>query len=415
MDTRDEVAERANFLIVGAGQAAARAAQAARSCDADARIVMFGTETHLPYERPQLSKSLLLDAESPVPYVFSESRYQELGIEVRTGHTVAAIDRRNRMIELDDGTRWPYFRLLLATGSRVLQLRIEGLDRSSITYLRDLDECRALERRLREKPAVVVVGGGFIGLEVAATAAKLGCAVTVIETADRLLPRLGCPQASDAVLAHHRASGIDVRLASAVVGGERGRLLLKDGSNVMADVVVAGIGVSPETSLAEAAELATDDGVLVDEFGATSDPDIFAAGDVTRHYNPVLGRTIRLESWQNANLQAEAAGRAMAGSPKAYVEVPWLWSDQGDLNLQMAGAPAAVDRAIVRGDAAGHDGLSIFQFEGNRLVGGVTVNRGKDMTMIRRLLSGGELALPPETLADEDVPLRRFAPARQAT
>lgn len=406
--------EQMVLVIVGAGQAAARAAQAARMCDSEAKIIVFGSEPHLPYERPLLSKALLLNPETPVPFVFAETRYSELDIDVRANSTVISIDREAKTIGLEDGSSVGYDRLLLATGSQVRLLQIPGMEQSAINYLRTLDDCRNLEAKLKARPSMAVVGGGFIGLEVAATAAKMGCAVTVIEAADRLLPRLGCEEASALVLTHHRHNNIDVRLGCGVGRGERGYLLLTDDSEVAADVVVAGIGVSPATALAEAAGLAVDDGILVDEFGTTSDPSIFAAGDVTRHYNPLLERTIRLESWQNANLQAEAAGRAMAGCPKAYQEVPWLWSDQGDLNLQMAGAPAAIDRTIIRGSGHDGEGISIFQIENGHLVGGVTVNRGKDMTMIRRLLAQGELALPVEALADEDIPLRQFAQARQA-
>ena len=375
---------------------------------------MIGAEPHAPYERPMLSKALLLSADTPVPFVFPPQVYADLDIELRTGCAAVAIDRSAKAVTLADGSALSYDGLMLATGGRLRRLAIAGVPAEAILYLRDLDECRVLEAKLRERPSLAVIGGGFIGLEVAASAAVLGCRVTVIEAADRLLPRLGSPEASAAVLAHHRALGIDIRLNASVSHGDGNSLVLLDGSAVAATVIVAGIGVMPETALAEAAGLAVDDGVLVDEYGATSDPLVFAAGDVTRHYHPLLGRRIRLESWQNANMQAEAAGRAMAGVRTPYQEIPWLWSDQGDLNLQMAGAPAAVDRTVVRGQPDGPDGASIFQFDGERLVGAVTLNRGKDMTMIRRLLGQDALALPAEQLADETVPLRGFMRAKIA-
>ena len=405
---------RQSFVVIGAGQAAARAAKAMRTAGYNGAVTIIGSEPHLPYERPLLSKALLLAAEAPTPFVFPSATYAELDIELRTGSTATVIDRERRVVALADGSAIGYDRLMLATGGRLRRLSIHGLAPDAIFYLRDLDHSRALEAELRKGSSLAVVGGGFIGLEVAASAAKLGCAVTVVEAADRLLPRLGSPEASAAVLAHHRALGIDVRLGTGVVAGAPGSLRLSDRSSVAADVVVAGVGVVPETSLAEQAGLAVDDGVLVDEYGVTSDPLIFAAGDVTRHYHPLLGRHIRLESWQNANLQAETAGRAMAGVRAPYQDIPWLWSDQGDLNLQMAGAPAAVDRTVMRGDPAGPDGATIFQLDGERLVGAVTLNRGKDMTLIRRLLGQDGLALPAEQLADETVPLRRFSQARAA-
>ena len=408
------MSEQQRFVVIGAGQAAARAAKAMRSAGFAGAITILGAEPHAPYERPMLSKALLLSSDTPVPFVFPPQVYDDLAIELRTGCAALAVDRGARTVALADGSAVAYDRLMLATGGRLRRLSIAGVPPAAIHYLRDLDESRALEARLRERPSLAVIGGGFIGLEVAASAAMLGCRVTVIEAADRLLPRLGSPEASAAVLAHHRALGIDIRLGAGVSRGDGDTLLLVDGSSIDAGVIVAGIGVAPETALAEQAGLAVDDGVLVDEYGTTSDPLIFAAGDVTRHYHPLLGRRIRLESWQNANMQAEAAGRAMAGVRTPYQEIPWLWSDQGDLNLQMAGAPAAVDRTVVRGRPDGPDGASIFQFDGQRLVGAVTLNRGKDMTMIRRLLGQDALALPAEQLADEAVPLRGFVPARVA-
>ena len=408
------MSERQRFVILGGGQAAARTAKAMRGAGFDGAITIIGAEPHAPYERPMLSKALLLAPETPVPFVFPPQTYADLDIELRTGCAGLFIDRRAQTVSLADGSAVSYDRLMIATGGRLRRLSIPGVPSEAILYLRDLDECRALEAKLRAKPSLVVIGGGFIGLEVAASAAMLGCRVTVIEAADRLLPRLGSPEASAAVLAHHRALGIDIRLNTGVSRGEGDILFLHDGSTVDAQVIVAGIGVVPETALAEEAGLGVDDGVLVDEFGMTSDPLIFAAGDVTRHFHPLLGRRIRLESWQNANMQAEAAGRAMAGVQTPYQEIPWLWSDQGDLNLQMAGAPAAVDRTVVRGQPDGAEGASIFQFDGERLVGAVTLNRGKDMTMIRRLLGQNALALPIEQLADETVPLRGFMPARAA-
>jgi NADPH-dependent 2,4-dienoyl-CoA reductase/sulfur reductase-like enzyme len=278
--------------------------------------------------------------------------------------------------------------------------------------LRTLDESRAIEQRIRPGASVAIIGGGFIGLEVAAALRERGCRVVVIEVAELLLPRLGCAEASRRVLDHHCAAGIDIRLSSTVVEADGASLHLSDGTALAVDFVVAGIGVIPETGLASAAGLEVNDGIVTDEFGRTSDPDIFAAGDVTRHYNPLFGRHLRLESWQNANAQAAAAGRTMVGSPTLYAEVPWVWSDQGELNLQMAGAPFDVDETILRrGD---EDGLTVFQFSGDRLVGGVTVNRGQEMTPIRRMLLTGELADDRQLLADPAIPLRRFIMGRAA-
>lgn len=395
-------------IIVGGGQAGARAAKALRTAGYTGAIRIYGAETHLPYERPILSKAMLQNEATEIPFVFSAQAYDELEIDVITGMGVAAIDREAKLLRLADGSEAAYDMLLLATGSRLRPLAINGFSDRNILALRTLDDCRAISRRAGRDTKVAVVGGGFIGLEVAATLAARGCHVSVIEMADRLLPRLGCPEASAMVLDHHRRSGIDVRLGASLVESDGRSLFLADGDKIEADLVLAGVGVVPETSLAEAAGLDVRDGILVDEYGRTSDPSIFAAGDATRHYNPRYGDHIRLESWQNANLQAEAAGRAMAGDPIAYDDVPWLWSDQGSLNLQMAGHPAGVDTTVVRGDPGSEEGIALFQFAGTHLVGGVTVNRGKEMPLIRRMLAEGFATGRPESLADTSVPLRKI-------
>lgn len=402
-----------SVIIVGAGQAGGRAAKAVRAAGYSGRVVLIGEEEHLPYERPALSKAVLLDPAAQAPSVLTGADCAALDLDIRAGCAVAAIDRAAREVVLADGERLGWDRLLLATGSRVRPLTIDGVPPQSIMTLRTLDDARLLRERLAAGADIAVVGGGFIGLEVAASAAKLGCRVTVVEAAHRLLPRLGCPEASAMVLAHHRRAGIDIRLATTVKHGDGQALELSDGSSVPATLIVAGIGVSPDTALAEAAGLECDDGIIVDEYGRTSDPAIFAAGDVTRHRHPLLCRHIRLESWQNANVQAEAAGRSMVGVPTVSAEIPWLWSDQGDLNLQVAGAPERVDTVVMRGDPDGEGGIALFQFQDGQLVGGVTVNRGKDMPVIRRMLALPALRPDPQALADPDTPLRRLLPARE--
>lgn len=403
-----------SMVIVGAGQAGARAAKGIRDAQFAGAIHLIGDESYLPYERPDLSKTLLQGPTSPIPFVFKPDFYESMDIVVRTSCKVEAINRAQKSIRLGSGEDMSYDRLLLATGSYTRPFTVPGYPPDKQLALRSLDDCRAIERRLEGHPAVVIIGGGFIGLEVAATLVGRGCRVTVVESASRLLPRLNCPEASQAVLDHHGKIGVDVRLACRVSGGGDRSVQLEDGELLDADLVVVGVGVLPNTRLAEDAGLEVDDGVLVDEFGRTSDPDIFAAGDVTRHFNPLLGRRVRLENWQNANQQGEAVGRNMAGVPTTYAEIPWLWSDQGALDLQMAGAPIDPDTVIVRGACADEEGISVFQFEGNKLTGGMTINRGKEMPIIRRLLAASKLSAPPELLADVSIPLRRFLPSRGA-
>jgi NADPH-dependent 2,4-dienoyl-CoA reductase/sulfur reductase-like enzyme len=406
--------ELREVVIIGAGQAGARAALAIRECAPDVAITIYGLEPHAPYERPELSKSLLLNPALPVPHVLRPEQFAAHRIDLRAGCPIIAIDRNLRRVVAADGSSAGYDRLLLATGSRLREIAIAGVPPAEILYLRTLDDCRALEARLRSRPKLAVIGGGLIGLEIAASASRRGCRVTVVEAGGGLLARLGCAELSAIVAAHHRSRGIDIRLGVHVVEGRGGELHLSDGSSVAAEVLVAGIGVAPETSLAEASGLAVDDGILVDSNGRTSDPLIYAAGDVTRQRHSFFAKPVRLESWQNANDQAYAAGRSLAGYPNESNAVPWIWSDQGDLNIQAAGAGEGADRIIVRGSPEDPDGVCICQLAGDRLIGAFTLNRGADMAMIRRLIGQRELALPPDCLADPEIPLRKFAFSRRA-
>ena len=243
-------------------------------------------------------------------------------------------------------------------------------------------------------PSVVLIGGGFIGLEVAAALNARGCIVTVVEKATCLLPRVRCDAVSAVVLEHHRRAGIDVRVGTEVVSGGDDYVLLDDGGRVDADFIVAGIGIVPEAQIATSAGLGVDDGIVVYECCRTSDPDIFAAGDVSRGNHLLLRTSVRLESWQNANIQAQAVANAILNAAPAEPETPWAWSDQGELNVQVAGAPSNIDRVFIRRDPDNPDALTAPQIFQSKLVGACTVNNGKDMAIIRRLLAGGgELGL----------------------
>jgi NADPH-dependent 2,4-dienoyl-CoA reductase/sulfur reductase-like enzyme len=397
---------RFSAVIVGAGHAGGRAVKVLREAGFKGSVTLIGAEPHLPYERPPLSKEFLQVPGARQSWVLEPDYVHEQDIQVRLGCSVTSIDRGRQVVTLDDASEVAYDRLLLATGANVRQLSIPGYPAADIHYLRTIADAQALERRLAPERRVAIIGGGFIGLEVAASARARGCAVVVLEAADRLLPRLGSAEASEHVLRHHLRCGIDVRLGSRLAGSDGRRLQLSDGGALDTDLLVAGIGVSPNIELASRAQLATDDGIITDADGRTSDPNIFAAGDVTRQWHPALGRRVRLESWQNANLQAEAAARSMMGLPPVRCEPPWVWSDQGSLNLQVAGAPAEIDRTIVRHDDA--DGsTSIFQFLGERLVGGITLNRAKEMALIRRVLTDPTSSFDPSMLADASISLRR--------
>ena len=401
-----------SVVIVGAGQAGGRAAVTLRDAGYAGAITLIGGEVHLPYERPPLSKALLMEV-APDPLLFDEAHARASGIDLVLGQPVEVIAPSVKVVKLAGGRSFSYDRLLIATGARVRRLELPGYPEARLHHLRTLDDARRLEAQLRPGLNLVIVGGGFIGLETAATALKRGCHVTVLETSDRLLPRLGSPEVSAFVLRHHRSSGIDIRLGVRIDRAELGHLILSDGARISADLVVAGVGVLPNTELAVAAGLEVDDGIVTDAYGRTSDPDIFAAGDVTRHFNPTLGRSLRLESWQNANLQAKAAALTLLGQPTLHDEQPWVWSDQGDLNLQVVGAPDQADLTVVRGTGDDEDGCCVFQYKNGRLVGGLTANRAKDMPLIRRLLADPEHAPSPSALADANIPLRRLMAAKE--
>ncbi len=396
------------FIVVGAGHAGGRAVEALRNQGFAGRIVLTGAEPHLPYERPPLSKELMQDKPG---YAFSFIRdrafYDENEVELCLGVAATALDVSAKRLRLADGHELAWDRLLLTTGGRVRRLDLPGADLANIHTLRTVDDSRAITAGLTPGARAVIVGGGFIGLEVAASARRRGAEVTVLEAADRLMGRAVAPEVAALFVDLHRAAGVEVRLGAAVAGFE-GTAAVKavatgDGDHP-ADLAVVGIGIAPETELAAAAGLAVDNGVVVDEHCRTSAPDIFAAGDATNHFNPRYGRHMRLESWHNAQNQAIAAARAMCGDDAPYAEVPWFWSDQFDANLQMAGVPATWDETVSRGDQVQRNFIS-FQIAGGRVVGATAINRARDMTVARRLIAR-ESPVTLAALADEDTPLR---------
>lgn len=400
------------FVIVGAGHAGGRAAEAMRMLGFEGEIILVGAEPHLPYERPPLSKELLqTEGGEGFMLIRDQDYYDENRIDCRLGSRATAIDRGAKTVTLQDSTPLSYDKLLLTTGGDVRRLDLPGADLSNVFYLRTLDDSRAIESRLGAAPRVVIVGGGFIGLEVAASARRRGCAVTVLEAADRLMGRAVLPEVSQAFLDLHDAHGVDIRLDCAIGHfegtGSVERAITAAGEALPADLVVIGVGIVPDTALAEAAGLAVDNGLVVDEFCRTSDPAIFAAGDVTRHFSPLCGRPIRLEAWQNAQNQAIAAARIMCGEETPFSEVPWMWSDQFDANLQIAGMPDGWDTVLFRGDVAARDFIG-FQMQDGEVVGAMSLNRPRDMRFARRLIGTGR-RIDAGALTDEAIPLRDLA------
>jgi len=339
------------IAIVGAGECGARAAFTLREEGWDGRIVLVGAEPVLPYERPPLSKT------GEVKPVCDEDMLTQADIEFRPGAEAVRLDPGTYTLELSSGERLGYHSLLLATGARARTLPFGP---SGVHVLRTQADSAALRDRLRPGTRVGVIGGGFIGLELAASAAALGCAVTVVELAPRLMGR-AVPAPVAAVMAgRHVEAGVDIRCGTGVTGLARTAggvsITLAEGGAVEAGVVVAGVGAAPETALAEAAGIQAADGIVVDERFATSAPDVYAAGDCCRYPHPLYGgQPLRLESWRAAREHGDAAARAMLGGTEPYASVPWFWSDQHDYSLQVAGlfSQAAREVCRVRPDGVG--------------------------------------------------------------
>lgn len=401
-----------DLVVVGASYAGVGIVASAREAGFTGRIALVGDETELPYQRPPLSKGFLLGKAAANLPLKAESFYTEAQIDFIAGRRAAAIDRQARRILLDDGTALGFGQLALTTGARAAVLRCPGVERDGVVSLRSLGDARALSERLGTARSVVIIGGGFIGLEVASAAITLGRQVTVVEAGPRLIGHAVAPEISAFMQSVHEGHGVAIRPATRVerVEGEGGKVaavVCADGSRLPCDLVLAAVGAVPNTELAVAAGLNVEDGIVVDEFCRTSDPAIFAAGDCTSHPNVFAGRRLRLSSVQNAHDQGRTAGSAIAGRPEPYRAVPWFWSDQYDVKLQMVGLATGNGPAILRGSI--EDGrFSLFRYDGERLAAIESINRPADHMMGRRLIAAGRWPTP-EQAADPGFDLRALA------
>ncbi|MEG9861811.1 MAG: FAD-dependent oxidoreductase [Parvularculales bacterium] len=413
MTTGETTEGAVGFVIVGGGQAAVEAIASLRGQGYEGTIILIGDEPYLPYQRPPLSKKYLDGTLSRERlYLRPEEFYRKSGVMVRLGETVHAIGRQTRTVVMGDGERLRYEKLLLTTGARARHLEGVGVDLVGVYSLRSIQGVDGLRTHFVEGARLVIVGGGYIGLEVAAIGVSMGLDVTVLEAAERVMARVVAPEVSRFYEAVHEEKGVSIKtgVALARIEGTNGcvtNVVDKAGRTYPADVVLVGVGASPNDTLAAEAGLVVDDGVVVDHQARTSDEAIFAAGDCTRYHSVLYNRDIRLESVQNAIEQARIAATAMCGGMRAYDETPWFWSDQYDLKLQIAGLSEGHDKTVMRGETASRS-FALFYLKEGRLLAVDAVNRAPEFMVSRKFIKE-RMCFDPNILADENISMKEMA------
>lgn len=404
-------AHDAGVVIIGAGQSGCELATALRQARYPGRVLLIGEEPHVPYRRPPLSKAFLAGEEKiDSLYIKPREAYEKHGIECMTGMRVTHIDRTARTVQLADGAALHYSKLALTTGGRPRRLPIADRNYENVHYIRTIEDIVSMQPGLTPGRHLVIIGGGYIGLETAAIAVKRGLNVTVIEASARVLSRVAPPEISAFFERLHRDQDVAIRTNTGVAtieGAERATAVtLTDGTRLPADMIVVGIGLAPNTELAEASGLQVADGIVVDLHACTSDPDIVAAGDCTRHENGFLGRSTRLESVANAVEQARIAAATICGRPLPYDAVPWFWSDQYDIKLQTVGLSADHNHRVVRGDMS-KESFCVFYQRDDVLIAVDAINRPQEFILAKRLVAQ-RATVPAALLADESVSLKSF-------
>lgn len=400
-------------IIIGASHAAAQLIPSLRQEGWDGRILVISDDPNLPYHRPPLSKAYLSGEKTADTLAIRPAAfYEKQNAEFMLGH-VDAIDRDAKTLQLRNGETLSYDKLALCTGARVRKVEMTGSGLQGIHYLRDMADAEAIKNDVVAGQQAVIVGGGYIGLETAASLTKLGMRVSVLEMADRILQRVTAPELSEFYHRIHTEHGVRILTNSSAqqfVGQERvEKVVCADGTELGATLVVIGVGVIPNTELAEAAGLTIENGIVVNEFCQTNDPDIVAAGDCTSHINKIYGRRIRLESVPNAGEQAKTAAASICGNKKDCTTLPWFWSDQYDLKLQIAGLSQGYDQVVIRGDKDTGNSFAAFYLKEGQLLATDCVNRPKEFMLSKRLIAAGD-TVPAEKLADESIPVNKLIP-----
>jgi 3-phenylpropionate/trans-cinnamate dioxygenase ferredoxin reductase subunit len=398
-----------SVVVIGAGQAASQLVASLRTEGFTGAITLIGDEKHLPYQRPPLSKAYL-KGEIAADRLFIKPRefYGEANCTLHLGRSATAVDRKARQVTLDDGLRLPYTKLVFATGSRVRKLPIPGADLPGCYYLRGIDDVDHIRPRMTPGARLAIIGAGYIGLEVAAVAVKRGLKVSVIEAMPRVLARAASPQISAFFEDEHRKAGVDLRcyVRTESIAQTGDMLAVSTSSGIIpADFILVGVGILPNVELAKDAGLEIDNGIVVNQFAQTEDPDVFALGDCANLPNSFAkdGR-VRLESVQNAIDQAKHAALAIVGKSKPYDEVPWFWSDQFDLKLQIAGLSTPTDQIVLRGDPASRS-FAAFHLQDGTVTAVEAVNAAPEYMMGRRIIAA-RARVAPERLADKAVPMK---------
>jgi 3-phenylpropionate/trans-cinnamate dioxygenase ferredoxin reductase subunit len=399
------------LVIAGAGLAGAKAAETLRAEGFGGPVVLIGEENERPYERPPLSKDYLMGkAERDSIYVHPQDWYREHDVDLRLGAAVTGIDRERHEVTLADGSRVGYGKLLLATGSSPRRLTVPGAGLSGVHYLRTAGDSDGIKQAFQSAERVAVIGAGWIGLEVAAAARTAGAEVAIVEMAELPLLRVLGREVAEVFAGLHLSNGVDLRMNAGVeeltgAGDRVSGVRLSDGSHIPADAVVVGVGITPNTQLAEAAGLEVGNGIVVDASLRTSDPDIYAAGDVANAYHPLLKSSIRVEHWSNARNQPQAAAKAMLGQEVSYDRLPYFYTDQYDLGMEYSGyvEPGGYDEVVFRGDKERREFVS-FWLSGGRVLAGMNVNVWDVNDAVQSLIRRGA-QVDTARLANPDIPL----------
>ena len=401
------------MVIIGAGHAAGQAAASLRQAKYEGPITIIGDEPHVPYQRPPLSKQYLSGEQSiDRVYLRPASFYADKNVDLKLNTTATAINRENKTVSLDNGETLGYDKLIISTGSRPRKLSIEGSDLPGIHYLRTIADVDAIRAEMAPGKSLVIVGGGYIGLEVASVGVEQGLNVHVLEMESRILQRVTTPEMSAYYHQLHTSRGVNIHTETGVTGfsgDTQVRKVLCGDTEFDADLVIVGIGIIPNVELAQDAGLEVDNGIVVDDHCRTSDPDIYAAGDCSNHPNPLLNRRLRLESVPNAMEQARVSVENMLGGDKIYAAIPWFWSDQYELKLQMVGFSADGSSQVVRGDMADNK-FAVFYLDDGKVVAADAVNSPKEFMVCKQLIGK---TVDQALLADADSDLKELLASAQ--